>query len=114
VEPISIDGLWAALVDDVDLDFINGEATLRLHAIDDGRQTDYVLSCRGVTAFDLKRRDPDSWDIAEVTEAWIEPTPTGVELLRVFWDEDFATLRVTAAEVMLDGRSLRAHSGTLA
>jgi hypothetical protein len=111
VQPVSIDELWGTLLDEIRLDPITGDATLRLHAIDNRQRTDYVLSCKGVTGFKLQRRDPDSWDLAEVTEAWIEPMPTGAAELRlVFWDEDFATLRIAATEVTLDGRNLRGHS----
>jgi hypothetical protein len=86
-----LDPLWAATLDAIEVDLLQGTIAIGAHAVDDGRKTTYGLECVGVTAFSYTdpNRNLHAWPYVEITSAELGKRDDGrLEVALCLWDDE--------------------------
>ena len=79
--------LWAATLDEINLDVLRERVVIRAHALDGADVTHYVLECIDVEEIRYTRGDREhDWEYVEISEASIRRIAEGrFEIELEFW-----------------------------
>lgn len=99
----SLNALWGAILDRVDLDVVNHVLVLAIRISSSSGNSVHTLECSGLLELRFFSAIPSPWAYAEITEIHAHGTPSGAQQIEiVLWSEK-AGLVIIAETITLDG-----------